>query len=134
MKERLDSGFTLIFGKTCDDRIRGGYLKTIKRRMIPCELCGDEILFVSKFPHILEKITQACILQIYKSSEGYVSMIGNTKYEGPYAEEEYLDILSSSINDNLTIGLNELNENLGNQEKLSHQKIYRMYGSDKYKI
>lgn len=134
MNERLDSGFTLVLGKTDDDKVRGGYLKATKRGMIPCGLCGDEILFVSNFPNILDKITGTDILQIYKSSDGYVSMIGNTKYEGPYAEKEYLDVLSSSVNDNLMVGLNELNESLEKKEELSHQKIYKIYGSDKYKI
>ena len=57
MEERLKRRFTLTFGLTKDKRIRGGYLKSTDRGIVPCGLCGEEILFVSNYPNILEEIT-----------------------------------------------------------------------------
>lgn len=134
MEERLKAGFTLILGLTGDERIRGGYLKSTDRGIVPCGLCGEEILFVSNYPNILEEITGNNILQVYKSPDGYVSMVGLPKTEGPYCEDNYLEVISSSINEALIDGLEELNRKLSFKEEISHQKVYKLYGEDKYKM
>lgn len=134
MNERLIEGFTLNFRVTKDNEVIGGYLKSTKNGTIPSELCGEEIIFVSHFPKILENITDDNILQVYKSFDGYCSMVGKVMYEGPYAEVKYLDVFASSVSDNLIGSLHKLNENLSKKEEKTHQKIYYRYGSDKYKL
>ena len=134
MEERLKAGFTLTFGLTDDKRIRGGYLKSTDRGIVPCGLCGEEILFVSNYPNILEEITGDNILQVYKSPYGYVSMLGCPKTEGPYCENNYLDMISYSISENFIDGLEELDRKLSFQEEISHQKVYKLYGEDKYNL
>ena len=134
MEERLKAGFTLTFGLTKDKRMRGGYLKSTDRGTVPCGLCGEEILFVSNYPNILEEITGDNILQVYKSPYGYVSMLGWPKTEGPYCENNYLDMISYSISENFIDGLEELDRKLSFQEEISHQKVYKLYGEDKYNL
>ena len=134
MEERLKAGFTLTLGLTRDKRIRGGYLKSIDRGIVPCGLCGEEILFISNYPNILEEITGDNILQVYKSPDGYVSMVGLPKTEGSYCENNYLDVLSYSINKNLIGGLESLDRKLSLKEEIPHQKVYKLYGDDKYKM
>lgn len=134
MEERLKAGFTLTLGLTRDERIRGGYLKSTDRGIVPCGLCGEEILFVSNYPNILEEIMGNTILQIYKSPDGYVSMLGCPKTEGPYCENNYLDMISYSISENFIDGLEELDRKLSFQEEISHQKVYKLYGEDKYNL
>ena len=134
MEERLKAGFTLTFGLTRDERIRGGYLKSTDRGIVPCGLCGEELLFVSNYPNILEEITGNNILQIYKSPDGYVSMVGLPKTECSFCENNYLDMISSSINEVLIDGLEELDRKLSLKEDISHQKVYKLYGDDKYKM
>lgn len=134
MEERLKAGFTLTFGLTRDKAVRGGYLKSTDRGIIPCELCGEEILFVSFYPNILEEIMDSNILQVYKSPGGYVSMLGCPKTEGVYCENNYLDMISYSINETLIGGLESLDKKLSLKEEVPHQKIYKIYGDDKYKM
>lgn len=134
MEERLKAGFTLTFGLTKDKRIRGGYLKSTDRGTVPCGLCGEEILFVSNYPNILEEIMGSNILQVYKSPDGYVSMLGLPKTEGAYCENNYLDMISYSINETLIGGLESLDKKLSLKEEVLHQKVYKLYGDDKYKI
>lgn len=73
-------------------------------------------------------------MQIYKSNNYYVLAIGNIVYEGPYAEEKYFDVLLTSFTDSLMLGLDEINKNLNNIREKNNQKIYYMYGNDKYRI
>ena len=134
MEERLKAAFTLTFGLTRDKKIRGGYLKYTDRGVFPCGLCGEEILFVSNYPNILEEITGNNILQIYKSPDGYVSMLGCPKTECSFCENNYLDVLSYSINKNLIGGLESLDRKLSLKEEIPHQKVYKLYGEDKYKV
>ena len=134
MEERLKAGFTLTFGLTWDKKIRGGYLKSTDRGIFSCGLCGEEILFVSNYPNVLEEITGNNILQIYKSPDGYVSMLGCPKTEGPYCEKNYLDTISYSISENFIDGLEELDRKLSFEEEISHQKVYKLYGEDKYNL
>ena len=134
MEERLKAGFTLTFGLTKDKRMRGGYLKSTDRGTVPCGLCGEEILFVSNYPNILEEIMGSNILQVYKSPDGYVSMIGLPKTGGAYCENNYLDMISYSINETLIGGLESLDKKLSLKEEVLHQKVYKLYGDDKYKI
>lgn len=134
MEERLKAGFTLTLGLTRDKRIRGGYLKSTDRGIVPCGLCGEEILFVSNYPNILEKVTGDNILHIYKSPDGYVSMVGLPKTEGPYCENNYLDMISYSVSENFIDGLESLDKKLSLKEEIPHQKVYKLYGEDKYKI
>lgn len=134
MEERLKAGFTLTFGLTKDKRMRGGYLKSTDRGTVPCGLCGEEILFVSNYPNILEEIMGSNILQVYKSPDGYVSMLGLPKTEGAYCENNYLDMISYSINETLIGGLESLDKKLSLKEEVLHQKVYKLYGDDKYKI
>ena len=134
MEERLKAGFTLTLGLTRDERIRGGYLKSTDRGIVPCGLCGEEILFVSNYPNILEEITGNNILQVYKSPDGYVSIIGLPKTEGPYCEDNYLEVISSSINEALIGGLESLDRKLSLKEEIPHQKVYKLYGEDKYNL
>lgn len=134
MEERLKAGFTLTLGLTSDERIRGGYLKSTDRGIVPCGLCGEELLFVSNYPNILEEITGDNILQVYKLPDGYVSMVGLPKTEGPYCENNYLDMISYSINKNLIGGLESLDRKLSLKEEIPHQKVYKLYGEDKYNL
>ena len=134
MEERLKAGFTLTFALTKDKRMRGGYLKSTDRGTVPCGLCGEEILFVSNYPNILEEIMGSNILQVYKSPDGYVSMLGLPKTEGAYCENNYLDMISYSINETLIGGLESLDKKLSLKEEVLHQKVYKLYGDDKYKI
>ena len=134
MEERLKAGFTLTLGLTRDERIRGGYLKSTDRGIVPCGLCGEEILFISNYPNILEEIMGNTILQVYKLPDGYVSMVGLPKTEGPYCENNYLDVLSYSINKNLIGGLESLDRKLSLKEEIPHQKVYKLYGEDKYNL
>ena len=134
MEERLKAGFTLTLGLTRDERIRGGYLKSTDRGTVPCGLCGEEILFVSNYPNILEEIMGSNILQVYKSPDGYVSMLGLPKTEGAYCENNCLDMISYSINETLIGGLESLDKKLSLKEEVLHQKVYKLYGDDKYKI
>ena len=134
MEERLKAGFTLTFGLTFDKKVRGGYLKSTDRGTIPCGLCGEEILFVSNYPNILEKITGDNILHIYKLPDGYVSMLGLPKIEGDYCENNYLDMISYSISKTLIGSLESLDKKLSFKEEVSKNKVYKLYGEDKYKI
>ena len=134
MEERLKAGFTLTLGLTRDERIRGGYLKSTDRGIVPCGLCGEEILFISNYPNILEEITGDNILQLYKSPDGYVSMVGLPKTECSFCENNYLDVLSYSINKNLIGGLESLDRKLSLKEEIPHQKVYKLYGEDKYNL
>ena len=43
-------------------------------------------------------------------------------------------MISSSINEVLIDGLEELDRNLSLKEEIPHQKVYKLYGEDKYKI
>ncbi len=95
---------------------------------------GEELLFVSNYPNILEEITGNNILQIYKSPDGYVSMVGLPKTECSFCENNYLDMISSSINEVLIDGLEELDRKLSLKEDISHQKVYKLYGEDKYNL
>lgn len=134
MNERLKAGFTLILRVTEDKKIRGGYLKSTKRGIIPCELCGDEMLFISNYSRVLDKITTSTILQVYYSYDGYVSMIGIPKISGPYGEEKYLDVVTFSISDTLPCCLEQLNQKLCSEKNKVHHKVYKYYGDDKYNI
>lgn len=134
MNELLNAGFTLTFRKTKDNKFIGGYLRKIEEGMYPKELCGDEVIYISNYSNILERVNNGNILQIYKSLDGYCSMIGNIHYEGPYAEKEYFDVISFGNSDTLIGSLNDLNNKLDNEKELVHKKIYHMYGSDKYKL
>ena len=122
MEEKLKAGFTLTFGLTKDKRIRGGYLKLQIEELFLVDYAGEEILFVSNYPNILEEITGNNILQIYKSPDGYVSMVGLPKTECSFCENNYLDMISSSINEVLIDGLEELDRNLSLKEEIPHQK------------
>ena len=73
-------------------------------------------------------------MQVYKLPDGYVSMVGLPKTEGPYCENNYLDMISSSINEVLIDGLEELDRKLSLKEDISHQKVYKLYGEDKYNL
>jgi len=65
-------------------------------------------------------------------------MIGSRHYEGPYAEKEYLEVLSG-VQDNSIIGvLTELDAQLSKSTEKenvkTYRKAYKLYGSDKYKL
>ena len=134
MNELLNTGFTLTFRKTQDNKFVGGYLKKIKEGMYLKELRGDEVIYISNYSNILEKVNNGNILQIYKLLDKYCLMIGNIHYEGPYAEKEYFDVISFGVSDTLMRSLNNLNNKLDKEKELVHKKIYHMYGSDKYKL
>ena len=132
MNELLNAGFTLTFRKTKDNNFIGGYLRKIEEGMYPKELCGDEVIYISNYSNILERVNNGNILQIYKSLDGYCSMIGNIHYEGPYAEKEYFDVISFGNSDTLIGSLNDLNNKLDNEKELVSQKT--LHASNKPKL
>ena len=132
MNELLNVGFTLTFRKTKDNKFIGGYLRKIEEGMYPKELCGDEVIYISNYSNILERVNNGNILQIYKSLDGYCSMIGNIHYEGPYAEKEYFDVISFGNSDTLIGSLNDLNNKLDNEKELVSQKT--LHASNKPKL
>lgn len=65
-------------------------------------------------------------------------MIGSRCYEGGYNEEEYLAVENFAEDNNIICVLNELNSQLSkkdeNEDDKTYRKVYKLYGSDKYKI
>lgn len=137
MEEKLRDNYTLYLSRDVNGE-KGCYLRKIERGMEPASLNGDEFLVLSKFPLINEALKNGKLLQMYQGdlSHMFTVMMGNSTYEGPYAEVECLGNTIVAYANSPILALMELDsliENTKEDEKIS-QKAYRLYGSDKYQF
>ncbi len=98
------------------------------------EVPEKELQIVEKFPNIKKSIEQNQILQIYKEGYGFYAIIENHHDEGPYAEQEYLEVIAEEKQEDLLETLIQLDQKIANDSlNLSPKKAYRYYGMEKYR-
>ena len=136
MKEILEAGYTLTLREEREN-ISGGYLKVTSQGMRPIwQFPEEEIRLIKSFPNVFSALNKNKILQLYYSCGNYVAMIGERRFELPYAEQEYLEVEGISRNETLVLALADLDSQLikENTKPKQYVKAYKLYGSDKYQI
>lgn len=134
IEELLLNGYT-IYISSQDDKVLGMGLRYIEKEgMTPVELNEQDMkTFTKEFSNISKQLKEGYLLQINKPYT-YIANLGKTETEEPYGEKQVLNVIEESSAGTLLevlAGLEEKATNL-NQEKI-FKKMYRTYGSDKYK-
>lgn len=102
--------------------LSGIYLKAFKDGIHPHELPKSELTPIKQLTNIMEQLNSGALLQIY--STGYLinATIGRKMTEGPYCENNYLEVITELNGDNYQELLIDLDIKL-TKEKKEHDKI-----------
>ncbi len=122
----------VIFINWQKDHFAGAMLTKTTRGIEYAEI-GEELKGFYYFPFITSLLQEGALLQIYSNSEELIHLdIGFKKYEGPYAEQEYLEVRESVDDISLHLGLSSLNQSLANTTHKKYVKAYRSYDRVRY--
>ena len=139
MEAMLKDNNTLYLSGS-DTEIYGNYLKKTSWGMVPSSLGEDELPLVEHFKLISESLKAGQTLQMYCGdlSHMYTIMLGHVVGEGPYGEQDCLDDVIVTYDNNPLGALMSLEQAILEQREFDKnkelKKAYRLYGSDKYQF
>lgn len=89
----------------------------------------------SLYPNLCNQIAEGSLVQIACEGLGVAVIVGKSAYEGPYCENECLDVLAQSIDSCLFSALDKVERELSLLDKkvTVRQRLYRLYANDRFR-
>ncbi len=131
----LKNGYTITIGKT-QNILRGSYIKRFSDGLHAYELPSEDLESLHQFPSIIESLSQSQILQVSMPTYLMCGIIGEKKTEGPYCENEYLEVHEQQLACNYYELLSKLDKEISKSKQdgasvpKQYKKLYK--GESRY--
>ena len=132
----LKKGYTIFLSNKDQERFVGTYLNKFERGMHVHELPQEELNVIRMFPNIMSDIMNGKTLQVHQQGRLIISTMGYKRTEGPYCENEYLEVTEELIGEDFYNLLFDLNmrvaekQNGTTQKAMQYKKLYK--GVERY--